>query len=317
MKQKLDKTYDELKKNEAEFFDQSIRKRTSGGNISESADIRRANRVIANGVNEPIDPKVSEILFGDYRKKYIDFVSHKKYGRVLELCCGPGWLALELGRRGQNVDAYDISSESINVAKKMLKENPYKDGFGSINYYLEDISQCELGREKYDAVSCWASWYYLSKFDVLLDRVWSTLKVGGIFAIEDDRAPRSFEKYIARILSIVLPTCDKTYLQKIISFFKRINNTVLKQTVSTNQEPPSAKTMNDIPENTDEIFKDRFEVLMDVHFNAFAIGTMRRLRGPDFIRYGVDNILAYFDRLLCRKNICKGQNRIIIVCKKT
>ena len=74
MKQKLDKTYDELKKDEAEFFDQSIRRRTSGGIISESADIRRATRVVYKDGNEPIDPRMSEILFGNYRKKYINFV---------------------------------------------------------------------------------------------------------------------------------------------------------------------------------------------------------------------------------------------------
>jgi len=315
MKQKLDKIYDELKKDEAEFFDQSIRRRTSGGNISESADIRLANKVIPNGVNEPIDPKMTEILFGDYRKKYIDFVSHKKYGRVLELCCGPGWLALELGRRGQNVDAYDISSESIKVAKKMLKENPYKDGFGSINYYLEDISQCELGREKYDAVSCWASWYYLSEFDVLLDRVWSTLKVGGVFAIEDDRSQRTFEQFISRILKIFLPTSDRSYLEKLRTFIKKISNGNFSLTVD-NAPDASAKKRDDLPTDNNKLFDDRFEVLFNVYYNAFSIEIMRRISGPGFIRYSIGHFLAFIDRFLCRINICKGRNRIIVALKK-
>ena len=195
MKQQPDKTYNELQKEEAEFFDQSIQRRMSNSIISESADLRRCTRVIANGVNEPIDPKMSEILFGDFRRQYLDYVAHESNGRVLEVCCGPGWLALELGRRGQIVDAYDISPEAIACARRMLVENPFKEGFGEVNYYLKDVTEVDLDKEKYDAISCWASWYYLSDFEELLDSVCGTLRPGGIFAIEDDRSPRTLEYF--------------------------------------------------------------------------------------------------------------------------
>ena len=192
---KISKTLNEQEKI-AEFFDQSVQRRLNENIIPEQADIRRASGISTDGDNnEPIDPRMSEILFGNHRLKYINFVSHKNGGRVLELCCGPGWLALELGRRGQIVDAYDISPEAIACARRMLVENPFKEGFGEVNYYLKDVTEVDLDKEKYDAISCWASWYYLSDFEELLDSVCGTLRPGGIFAIEDDRSPRTLEYF--------------------------------------------------------------------------------------------------------------------------
>ena len=98
----------------ADFFDQSVQRRSQGGNIPEQADIRRATRSSRKShSDEYIDPAMSEMLYGDFRGQYLDHVAHKSGGKVLELCCGPGWLALELGRLGQSVDAYDISNKAI------------------------------------------------------------------------------------------------------------------------------------------------------------------------------------------------------------
>ena len=65
-----------------------------------------------------IDPQMTDILDAGAREKYLSMVAHKAGGRVLDICCGSGWLALELGRRGQIVDAYDLSPKAIALAKK-------------------------------------------------------------------------------------------------------------------------------------------------------------------------------------------------------
>ena len=102
-----------------------------------------------------------------------------------------------------------------------------------------------------------------------------------------------------------------------MAFFRRIKDGTVTENVFINRESPSAKTMDDLPEDTDEIFMGRFEILMDIHFNAFSLDTMRRLVGPGYFRYGIGHILSFLDRLLCQTNICKGQNRIIIARKIT
>jgi len=118
-----------LKQAEADFFDQTANVRTLFGNIPAEADMRRATRSIPKVPGQPhFDPKMDDILEGSYRDRFIASVAHRPRGRVLDVCCGPGWLALELARHGQTVDAYDLSPQAIALAKRMLSENPYKDG---------------------------------------------------------------------------------------------------------------------------------------------------------------------------------------------
>ena len=100
-----------------------------------------------------IDPVISKILDGGNIDRYLDLVAHKPGGRVLDICCGSGWLSLELARRGQIVDAYDLSPEAISLAKKTLAKNSHKKGFGAINYNVGDVSEVDLGNKKYDAIS--------------------------------------------------------------------------------------------------------------------------------------------------------------------
>lgn len=78
--------------------------------------MRRATKFIPTCFDEDQllrDPKMNVILDGNARMRFIDSVAHQPGGRVLDICCGPGWLALELGRRGQTVDAYDLSPKSL------------------------------------------------------------------------------------------------------------------------------------------------------------------------------------------------------------
>ena len=114
---------------------------------------------------------------------------------MLDVCCGPGWLALELARHGQTVDAYDISPQAIALAKRMLSENPYRDGFGEVNYYLQDVTKVDLGCERYDAVSGWAAFHHIPDLSDFMERVWRALKPGGIIATMDDM-PQGFIRQV-------------------------------------------------------------------------------------------------------------------------
>ena len=149
------KIFESAKEKEINFFDEAASLRDSKDKIiSQEVDIRRATKYIPNNGEKfhVIDPHMENIKSGIARNRYIDLVAHKPGGRVLDLGCGSGWLSLELARKGQIVDAYDISSKSISLAKKTLKANPYKEGFGKINYYNKDFSNIDFGENKYDAI---------------------------------------------------------------------------------------------------------------------------------------------------------------------
>lgn len=302
------------KQAEADFFDQTAHVRTLFGNIPAEADIRRATRSIPRIPGQPhFDPKMDQILEGDYRDRFITRVAHRPGGRVLDVCCGPGWLALELARHGQTVDAYDISPQAIALAKRMLSENPYRDGFGEVHYYLQDVTQVDLGCEKYDAVSGWAAFHHIPDLSDFMERVWRALKPGGIIATMDDMPQGFIDKFISRILFVLLPNYYMSYPRKIKKIMGVLSGTArISPEVSSPMEQGKSHTVYDI----EDIFRgERYELLENSSYTSFA-GQMMSVRGPDIFRYPLARALVRADRVMCRSGICRGFVRIMISQKK-
>lgn len=309
----MENNLEKAKRAEAEFWDKKAKSRSAEGRIPDTADIRRATRFIPSAPDyEPIDPHMVRILEGNFRDRFIDYVAHRTGGKVLDICCGSGWLALELGRRGQNVNAYDISPEAIALAKRMLDENPYKDGFGKVTYHIEDVTKLDLGKETLDAVSGWSAFHHLDDLEAFMDRVNIALKPGGIIATLDDLPHRRLDKWIDRFFRLLLPTYDRTYRQKISDSIRRIRGITLeKPEYFTPMEEVAAKH-TDAVHNMEFIWREKFELVWTIHFNAFAVSPCMSLIGPDWFRYSVARAITWLDRVLCRAGICRGFLRIMI-----
>ena len=203
-------SHTDLFQREADYWDRRCIARSQRGRIPMEADIRRATRVVPTHPGEKsVDPDMHEILEGCERSRFIDWVAHAEGGRVLDVGCGSGWLALELGRRRQIVDAFDLSPQAIALAKRMLAENPYREGFGAVNYYVQDVTSLDLGRERYDAVSAWSALHHLPNLEEFMDCVWAALKPGGILATLDDFPQGRLERVLQRVLSLALPSYHK------------------------------------------------------------------------------------------------------------
>lgn len=304
------------KRAEAEFWDKKAKSRTASGHIPFEADIRRATRFIPSSPDqEPIDPHMTHVLQSNYRDRFIDYVAHRFGGRVLDIGCGMGWLALELGRRGQIVDAYDLSPAAIAFARRMLEENPYRDGFGKVTYHIEDVTKLDLGNDTFDAVSGWAAFHHLPDLNAFMDQVQRALKPGGIVASLDSLPRGRIEKWIDRFFRLILPTYDRTYRQKIRDSIRRIRGITQEQPrYFTPMETVAAR--HDVVHNIESIWREKFELVWSIHFNAFAVTPCMSLIGPDWFRYTVARAITWLDRLLCRIGICRGLQRIIIARKR-
>lgn len=309
-----DKTISELKQDEAAFFDRSATKRTTYSQIPLEADIRRATRLIPTRPDqELIDPHMNDILDGACRNRYLGAVAHHPGGRVLDICCGPGWLALELGRRGQIVDAYDLSPKAIALAKRMLAENPYKEGFGAVNYHLQDVTEVDLGIERYDAVSGWSAFHHLPDVEGFMDRVLIALKPGGIVATEDDMPRGRADVWLERFFRNLLPSHYQTYREKVSHILNRLTGvTPEPEEIFSPMEAAKHSSVFDI----DRIWRTKFHLLFAVQFSAFVLGPAMSIKGPDWFRYSTIRTLVLLDRLLCRMGVCKGFVRIMIARKK-
>lgn len=307
---------EELKQAEADFFDRIAELRTQNGHIPLEADIRRATRFIPqrSDVLPMIDPEMNEILDAGARDRYLNIVAHKPGGRVLDICCGSGWLALELGRRGQIVDAYDLSPKAIALAKKTLEENPFREGFGQVNYYVQDVSQIDLGVEKYDAVSGWAAFHHLPDAPEFLERVLRALKPEGIVATYDDLSMGRIEKTIELMLRFFLPQRHWSYFQK-LSFAMALiaGRTRLPEEKFTPMEEAKHCSVEDIS----RILHQHFDVLFTLRKNAFVSTPAVTMSGPDWFRYPTVRALVTLDRLLCKAGLVRGFDQIIAARKRS
>lgn len=306
---------DGLRKAEAAFFDDVADLRTQEGHIPVEADIRRATKFIPKRSERlpMIDLEMTAILEGAARTKYLDMVAHRPGGRVLDICCGSGWLALELGRRGQIVDAYDLSPKAIALAKKTLEDNPFKEGFGEVNYHLLDVSQVDLGIEKYDAVSGWAAFHHLPDPPAFLERVNRALKPGGIVATYDDLHMGKLEKTLELFLRFVLPQLHHSYMQK-LSFAKDLllGKKHLPEEIFSPMEEAKHCSVEDIT----KILNEKFDALFILRQNAFVGTPLMTMAGSDRFRYLMARILVTLDRIFCRIGVVTGFDQIIVARKK-
>lgn len=299
-----------LKREEAKFFNQSAAVRMKDGRVAIEADYRRATRRLPEGPDEGlIDPQMTRLVDDGHTPRFLDLAAHQPGGRALDVCCGMGWLSLELARRGQFVDAYDISPGAIAVGRQMLAENPYKDGFGGVTYNLQDVTEVDLGVERYDAIIGNSAFHHINDLPAFMDRVTKALKPGGIIVTVDDMPIGARERALGRILRLALPTFDRTYRQKAVDVFKRVAGiTKAPPEVFTPMEQGKHDSVFEIA----DIWHERFEILEESSFCAFSLDAGMNVKGPDAFRYGLTRVVVAIDRFCCSRGLTKGFLRVIV-----
>src|SRR5215468_16525 len=131
---------DENLKAEAKAFNEIISERERAGFIP---DLRRAVKCDYFYKSFWRDPHFINLYLGETVRTFLDLLRrHGKPGiRILDVGCGAGYISLELARAGYRVTAIDIAEKAIAVAKRTLAENPFKQGFGSLEYYVGSLDE--------------------------------------------------------------------------------------------------------------------------------------------------------------------------------
>lgn len=197
-------TNNETLEKEAAAFDKQVEERIKHGFVP---DLRRLRKVDWFYNNEWRDPEFVKI-YTMPKVKFVLDIATKRGGKVIELGCGYGYLTLELARNGLDVIGVDLSPKSIEIAKKVAAENPFKEEFGSLTYKCNDILSMDLGENEFDSVVFFSTLHHMPDIDLVLSKVRRGLKNDGNFIASEpirDNITRESAEFAA-ILRAVLPT---------------------------------------------------------------------------------------------------------------
>jgi ubiquinone/menaquinone biosynthesis C-methylase UbiE len=102
--------------------------------------------------------------------------------RVLEVAPGPGFLAIELAKRGFSVTGIDISKSFVEIASRNAR-----DAGVTIDFRRGDVARMPFADELFDSVVCVAAFKNFPDPIAALNEMYRVLRPGGSASIQDLR----------------------------------------------------------------------------------------------------------------------------------
>lgn len=115
--------------------------------------------------------------------RHVDFcVEHlgPRGSRVLDVGCGPGFMSLELARNGFHVIGLDVSAEALELGRKLARENPYAETWGSLDYVREDFLAWDGDGTTFDGITFFGALHHFPDPEAALDHALTLLRPGGV-----------------------------------------------------------------------------------------------------------------------------------------
>jgi len=139
--------------------------------------------------------------------------------RVLELGCGSGWLTLAAAKRGAFATGYDISAQSLEVARRWYNTN--RETFtGTADFAVQDLNKLQLEPQSYDLIFTRGTLHHLLELAHVIEQVHGALKPGGLFWVSDQDGDEALHTALfASALMFALPTTIR-YTEKFAGLAK-------------------------------------------------------------------------------------------------
>ena len=274
-------------------------------------DLRRATKLTKVISGWMYDPAMEMILRGNYKAKLIEIASGVK-GNALDLGCGAGWLSLELARRGMQVDGFEISDTRLNIARGYLRNNIFKEGFGSINYQIEDINKVSLKKNNYESVASWDTLHHIPEAERVIREIYESLKPHGYFIFYDHIGLSKRNKMVIRMLRI--PFAILSILRKILEGSKT------KADLNPVPDGPGENAISPFEDITQEEMIEeakRFFAIETLKTQLCFAGALANelIPLPDTIKYPLARLFKFIDDALIRTRILRGEYVFVIARK--
>ena len=123
------------------------------------------------------------------KRKYFKYLKGKK---VLDCCCGTGATSILIASKGADIIGTDISTESINYAKKKAKK------LKKCKFFVMDTHKMNFKDETFDVIYCYKSLLYLN-LKVAFGELNRVLKPNGRIIIIENLSNNLIFKYYREI----------------------------------------------------------------------------------------------------------------------
>src|ERR1700733_3549102 len=112
------------------------------------------------------------------RSRLFDLVNTgERFGRALDLGCGPGTLSEDLLRVSEEVWGVDSSEGMISLATRRIKDTPFRN---NLHFEVGAAEQLRFPDAYFDAVICVGVLRYLESWEKGLQEICRVLKPGGV-----------------------------------------------------------------------------------------------------------------------------------------
>lgn len=290
---------------EAKAFDERISERVNAGFIP---DIRRAVKCEYFYKSFWRDPQFIALYLGKTIEAYLELlVRYSRPGAtILDIGCGAGYVSLELARNGYHVTAFDISSACISQAERMLSQNPYREGFGSLKYSVMELDHA-FGN--YDVVLFSGVLHHMTDLTRALDKAHTLLNPNGTILCYEpchDRwtyADAAQVALIRGILSITQHWYESDAIISQISDERTLEHLIAEiyeEYVEERDKHEGGQSPHDNEYDGAEMLyglRSRFDELETRLGHSFIYRILGGIRGNEQIIAKLADFLALYDRL--------------------
>ena len=296
---------------EAKAFDSRIDERIAAGFVP---DLRRAVPCHYFYKSFWRDPIFIKLYLGWITDGLLDLLKRHcgEKLNILDVGCGAGYMSLELARNGHHVHAFDISASCIDNARRMLQENPFTEGFGSLEYHVLPFEKAQefFSDQTFDVIHFSVSMHHMEDVQSVVETCHSMVTDGGHLLFYEPCHERFRVQDAAQVALIrgllaimghwyepdeILPHIKNT--EMLTQFFHDIHYEYIME---RDKNEPGGQSPHDLAANGEAILqaaRSRFTELETKPGCSFIYRLLGGLRGSDEMVKNLAQFITLYERV--------------------